>query len=129
MDEDEKRRRARIRRAYARLGTSTPACVICGENNPFCLEKHEPGGRKHNDFSVIICRNCHRKLEDDRRDHFPPIWTPPDPIERLSKALAGEADMFVRLAEKRRADARMLNELSRKEAMQLDNKGDDENET
>ncbi|MGA7711198.1 MAG: hypothetical protein WCA81_04800 [Rhizomicrobium sp.] len=120
MEDEEKRRRARIRKAYARLGTSMPACVICGEDNPFCLELHEPGGRKNSDFSVIICRNCHRKLEDDRRDHFPTIWTPPDPIERLSKALMGEADMFQRLAQKRRADARMLHELSRKDVIEPD---------
>jgi transcription elongation factor Elf1 len=120
MNDEEKRRRARVRKAYARLGTSTPACMICGENNPFCLERHEPGGRKHSELSVIICRNCHRKLEDDRRDHFPPIWSPPDPLECLSRALAGEADMFQRLAAKRRTDARMLNELSRKGAIEPD---------
>jgi len=118
MDEAEKRRRARIQGAYRRLGTSTPACSICGEDNPFCLEKHEPGGRKHSDLSVIICRNCHRKLEDARRDHLPPIWTPPDPVESLSKALQGEADLFERRAKKRRQDARMLHELSLKEVIE-----------
>ena len=118
MDDYEKRHRARVRRAYSRLGTSTPACAICGENNPFCLELHEPGGRKHSELSVIICRNCHRKLEDDRHDHFPPVWTPADPLERLSLALMGEADLFLRLAEKRRSDARILNELSRKGAIE-----------
>ena len=120
MEDKEKHRRARIRKAYARLGTSMPACVICGEDNPFCLELHEPGGRKHSEFNVIICRNCHRKLEDDRRDHFPPIWTPPDPVERLSKALIGEADMFLRLERKRRADAQMLHELTHKDAIEPD---------
>lgn len=120
MDEDEKHRRSRIQAAYRRLGTSTPACSICGEDNPFCLEKHEPGGRKHSDLCVIICRNCHRKLEDDRRSHLPPIWTPPDPVECLSKALQGEADLFERLAKKRRADAHMLHELSRKDVIESD---------
>ena len=120
MDDQEKRRRARIRAAYRRLGTSTPACSICGEDNPFCLEKHEPGGRKYTELYVIICRNCHRKLEDDRRDHFPPIWTPPDPAESLSKALQGEADLFERLVKKRRADARMLHELARKDIIEPD---------
>lgn len=120
MDNDEKRRRARIRKAYARLGTSIPACVICGENNPFCLELHEPGGRKYSGKRVIICRNCHRKLSDDQRDHFPPIWTPPDQLECLSHALQGEADFFLRLSEKRREDARMLNAFSRKDAIEPD---------
>lgn len=120
MNDHEKRRRTRIQAAYRRLGTSTPACSICGEDNPFCLEKHEPGGRKHSDLYIIICRNCHRKLEDDRRDHLLPIWTPPDPLECLSKALQGEADLFDRLAKKRRVDARLLHELSRKGAIEPD---------
>jgi hypothetical protein len=118
MDEAEKRRRARIQAACRRLGTSTPACSICGEDNPFCLERHEPGGRKHSNLSVIICRNCHRKVEDARRDHLPPIWTPPDAVESLSKALQGEADLFERLAKKRRQDARMLHELSFKDVIE-----------
>jgi hypothetical protein len=120
MEDDEKRRRKRIRAAYARLGTSTPACAICGETNPFCLEKHEPGGRKHSNLSGVFCRNCHRKLEDARRDHLPPIWTPADPVERLSKAAQGEADFFELLAKKRREDARMLHELSRKDVIDPD---------
>jgi hypothetical protein len=123
MDEYEKRRRSRIQAAYRRLGTSTPACSICGEDNPFCLERHEPGGRKHSNLYIIICRNCHRKLEDDRRDHFSPIWTTPEPVESLSKALQGEADLFERLAKKRREDARMLHELSRRDIIEPD--GDD----
>lgn len=127
MDEEDKRHRARVRRVYARLGTSIPACVICGENDPFCLELHEPGGRKYNDRSVIICRNCHRKLSDDQLGHFPPIWDPPDPLERLSHALLGEADFFMRLAEKRRADARMLNELSAKAASVPDDEEPNDN--
>lgn len=120
MDEDEKRRRARVRAAYRRLGTSTPACTICGEDNPFCLEKHEPGGRKNSDLSGIFCRNCHRKLEDARCDHLPAIWITPEPVECLSKALQGEADLFEQLAKKRREDARMLHELSRGDTIEPD---------
>ena len=124
MNDDEKRRRTRTRRSFERLGTSTPVCTICSETNPNCLEVHEPGGRKYSDLRVILCRNCHRKLSDDQRDHFPPIWTPPDPLERLSHALLGEADLLLRLAEKRRADARMLNELSRRDVILPDEEDD-----
>ena len=120
MNEQEKRHRARVRRVYARLRTSTPACVICGENNPFCLELHEPGGRKYNDKSMISCRNCHRKLSDAQLDHFPPIWNPPDPPERLSHILLGLADLFPLLAESFREYAKMLNELSAKAAIMPD---------
>lgn len=125
MDEAEKRRRKYKRRAYARFGTSTPICVMCGENDPHCLELHEPGGRRYNKMRVVICRNCHRKLSVDQRDHFPPEWTPPDPLERLSHALLGEADLFARLSEKRRIDAQLLIALSRKEAIKLDEGGAD----
>ena len=100
-----------------------PACVICGEDNPFCLELHEPGGRRYSDKRVILCRNCHRKLSNDQRDHFPPVWTPPDPLERLSHALQGEADFFARLSAKRRIDAQVLIELSRKDAIKPDDGG------
>lgn len=108
MDDTEKRKRARIRAAYRRLGTSTPACAICGESNPFCLELHEPGGRKYNKMRMIVCRNCHRKLGDDAHDHFRPAWSPPDELEMVGLALLGEADLFARLSEKRRADAQIL---------------------
>jgi hypothetical protein len=108
MDEKKRRKERRKRQALARLGTTTPACCICGEPDPRCLELHEPGGRRYNQMRVIICRNCHRKLSDDGLDHPPQIWTPPDPLERLSHALIGEADLFARLSEKRREDAAML---------------------
>jgi hypothetical protein len=117
MDESEKRRRKRVRQAYERLGTSMPACSICGENDPFCLERHEPGGRRYNEMSVIVCRNCHRKLSNRQRDHHPPEWTPPDELERISHALLGEADLLSALATKRRADAGVLIKLSRKGAV------------
>jgi transcription elongation factor Elf1 len=126
MDEKEKHRRKRLRKTHSRFGTSKPACVICGESNVDCLELHEPGGRKYSKLRVIICRNCHRKLSNDARDHFPPIWIPPDPLERLSHALLGEADLLARLSEKRRADARMLNELSRKDIIGPESGDNDE---
>jgi hypothetical protein len=117
MDQCEKRRRARDRAAHRRLRSPDPRCAICGESDYSCLELHEPGGRKHSNLSGIFCRNCHRKLENARRDRLPPIWTPPDPLERLSKALQGEADLLELLAMKRREDAQMLHDLSAKAAI------------
>jgi hypothetical protein len=60
----------RLEQHYRRLGTHEPRCVICGETCPPCLERHHiAGGRYHSD-TVIVCRNCHRKLSDDQLDHL-----------------------------------------------------------
>jgi hypothetical protein len=37
-----------------------------------CLEVHHIAGRDFdNDATAILCRNCHRKLSDDLKDHPP----------------------------------------------------------
>lgn len=117
MDEAKKRKAKRRRNALARLGTVKPSCSICGEGNPLCLELHEPGGRRYNEMRVAICRNCHRKLSDDQRDHPKAEFTPPDKVERLAHSLLGEADLLSRLSEKRRQDAEMLLAYVRKDAI------------
>lgn len=120
MDDKKKRKAKRQRDALVRLGEANPACPICGEDNPRCLELHEPGGRRYNKMSVPICRNCHRKLSDDQRDHPKGEFRPPDPFERLAHALLGEADLFAQLCEKRRQDAEMLLVHVRKDAVPPD---------
>ena len=40
MDEIERQRERRRLRALERLETDKPSCVVCGENNPHCLERH-----------------------------------------------------------------------------------------
>ncbi len=66
MDRDE-----RLERQYQRLGTRKAICVGCGEEDPFCMEKHHLAGRKRHDDVSIICRNCHRKLTNQQLDHVP----------------------------------------------------------
>jgi hypothetical protein len=61
----------RLEQHYRRLGTHEPRCVICGETDPRCLEKHHIAGRPYLDDTVIVCRNDHRKLSDDQLDHAP----------------------------------------------------------
>jgi hypothetical protein len=51
------------------LKTRNPACLGCGELNPFCLELHHIAGQKYHDDIGIVCRNCHRKLSDEQHDH------------------------------------------------------------
>jgi|HubBroStandDraft_6_1064221.scaffolds.fasta_scaffold173459_2 hypothetical protein len=59
----------RLEQQYRRLGTRSPMCVVCGERDPFCLELHHIAGQKHHDDVGIVCRNCHRKLTNQQRDH------------------------------------------------------------
>ena len=61
----------RLEKHCRRLDTHDAECVICGESDPRCLEKHHLAGEKHGDDLVTVCRNCHRKLSDDQLDHAP----------------------------------------------------------
>ena len=106
----------RLQKAYERLGTNNPKCVLCGETNPHCLEPHHPGGSAYTDETVIHCRNCHRKLEDGRKDHPDQIGDPPDLIERAGHLLLGFADLFAQLVEIFRRYGRELIERAKLDA-------------
>src|SRR6516164_349265 len=67
----------RLEQHYRRLGTRDPRCVICGESYPPSLEKHHIAGRGYHTDTVIVCRNCHRKVSDDQFDHVPRGRKPP----------------------------------------------------
>ena len=90
----EIKREIRRQRALDRLGSSTPRCMHCGEDNPHCLEGHHVAGRANDDEIVIVCRNCHRKLSDDQRDHPPNRGMPPNPLDQTGRFLLGLADLF-----------------------------------
>jgi hypothetical protein len=89
---NDRERRLQLRLEY--LGTNNPRCIHCGEDDPFCLELHEPGGSDFSDLSSIECRNCHRKLEDPRKDHPKQLLKPPSDIEAIAHLLYGLADWF-----------------------------------
>lgn len=61
----------RLEQHYRRVGTHEPRCLICGETDPRCLEKHHIAGRRHHEDTALVCRNCHRKLSDGQLDHTP----------------------------------------------------------
>jgi hypothetical protein len=89
----------RLEKQYRRLGTREPVCVGCGESNPFCLELHHLAGQKHQGDTGIVCRNCHRKLTDQQRDHVPP--SPAKPSARsatIGRYLLGLADLLLMIA-------------------------------
>lgn len=100
MDKTELNREIRCQRRLEVLGTNHPRCANCGEGDDRVLELHHVAGRRHDDLTVIECRNCHRKLSDCQRDH---PWTAPcaDPfLAAVGNFLLGLADMLRLIVEK-----------------------------
>lgn len=94
MTDKELAREIRQQRRLARLGTNSPLCGECGEPNSRCLELHHPADFGCDDGTVILCRNCHRKVSDDQKDH-PPFDPAADPmLHAIGRFLLGLADLF-----------------------------------
>jgi hypothetical protein len=98
MNKTDIERERRVQRRLEALGTNNPRCIHCGEDDPFCLEVHELGGREFGDYSTIECRNCHRKLEDRRKDHPQQLSPSPSTDESLVHILYGIADALMNLS-------------------------------
>ena len=107
MDEKYLKKERRRQTRLERLGTNTPRCVVCGEDDPSCLELHHIG-RKFGDELVIVCRNCHRKLSDAQKDHPRPEADPPSVNECIAHFLQGLADLFEQLVPQLRNTAKQL---------------------
>lgn len=95
MANDSSDHARRLEKQYQRLGTRTPACLACGENDPSCLELHHLAAQgRHEDVS-IVCRNCHRKLtrrQDIRHDQ--PQRSTDSTIATLAHYLLGLCDLL-----------------------------------
>lgn len=104
--EDRKQQRLR------RLGTQSPICVGCSESDPRALELHHTAGRKHDDDTVIVCANCHRKLSDQQRDHISPGPLPAEGQSvRMGYYLLGLADLLAMIVDTlRKYGARLIAE-------------------
>lgn len=105
----EKRRQ----QALQRLGCDDPRCVYCGESDPLCLEKHHIARRAYHDATVIVCRNCHRKLSDKQKDHPEQVADPPSLHERAGHFLLTLADFFETLIDVLRQFGRELIAMAR----------------
>jgi hypothetical protein len=69
MTDKELAREIRKQRRLEKLGSNDPICGTCGERDYRTLERHHVAGRKHDPDTVVICRNCHRKVSDDQKAH------------------------------------------------------------
>lgn len=99
---------ARRQKRLERMGAAKPRCLYCGENDDRCLEAHHIGARRYDPDTVIVCRNCHRKLSDMQRDHPKPVANPPGLEECVAHFLLGLADLFELLIRKFREFADKL---------------------
>lgn len=98
------------------------ACVVCGKRHRHRLQFRCIGQ------GVFVCRACHRKFRAAKYKHPKPIWTPPDELERIGRALLAEADLFEMLLNTRRKFGHALIERSRVGALgNGEDDGDDPN--
>jgi hypothetical protein len=86
----ERRRQARLER----LRCNDPVCLFCPENDPACLEIHHLAGETFGDDTIIVCRNCHRKLSDKQQDHPPIVPGSPTSLGCQGRLLLGISDAF-----------------------------------
>lgn len=100
LNKQEIAREARKQRRLEALGTDDPHCAMCPESDPFCLEGHHIAGRKYNETEIIVCRNCHRKLSDDQKDHHAFDSNADPMLQRIGHFLLGLADMLRRIVDR-----------------------------
>ncbi len=101
MDKVEIARETRKQRRLEVLGTNTPRCGTCGHNRWQSIEKHHPSGiARDKETTLLICRNCHRQLSDDQRDH--PAFNPDadKALDMIGHFMLGLADMLRIIIEK-----------------------------
>ncbi len=100
MNETEKAKEIRKQNRLEKLGSNHPVCLLCGEDDWRCLEQHHIAGQAYGDDLCTVCRNCHRKLSDDQKDHPKQISETPTALEAMGHLLIGLADFFALLVAK-----------------------------
>ena len=94
MTDKELAHETRKQRRLEKLRSNSPHCGECGEGDWRCLELHHIADYGCDDCTVILCRNCHRKVSDDQKDH--PAFDPAaDPmLHAIGRFLLGLADLL-----------------------------------
>ena len=100
MDKINMAREARKQRRLEKLETNNPRCGTCGDTDWRVMERHHVADHNRDEAKVCICRNCHRKVSDDQKDH--PTFNPKsDPmLDCIGHFLLGLADMLKLIIEK-----------------------------
>ena len=100
VDNNEIRKERRKQARLEKLETNNPICGTCGEHDWRKLELHHVADYKRDDATVILCRNCHRVVSDDQKDH--PAFNPDadSQLDRIGHFLIGLADMLRIIIEK-----------------------------
>lgn len=102
MNELERRKELRRQRALDRLGTNYPRCVVCGLADPHALELHHVGGRKYDDLLATLCRNDHRILSNDQKDHDFMTQNAPENLQPFLHLVLGIADLLIMIGHRLR---------------------------
>jgi len=108
MDRKKLAREVRKQRRLEALGSNNPICGTCGETDWRCLEGHHPAGEKHDALTVPTCRNCHRKVTDDQKDHPPHDPGADAELAGIGHFLMGLGDLHRLAGEKLSASAAIL---------------------
>ena len=98
MNDQERKRETRRQNALDRLGTIIPAARFAAKHWR-CLEAHHVAGRAYDEFTTIVCRNCHRKLSDVQKDQPPKADDPSCPLMRIGHFITGLGEFLRLLAE------------------------------
>jgi RNA polymerase subunit RPABC4/transcription elongation factor Spt4 len=100
MTDEELKRETRKMRRCEQLGTNEPHCGMCGLTDWRCIELHHPDDHGRDDMTVLLCRNCHRMMSDDQKDH--PAFAPDadQMLDAIGHFLLGLADMLRDIVEK-----------------------------
>ena len=104
----DKAKEARKQKRLEVLGSNHPVCVVCGEDSWQCLEQHHIAGQAYGDDLCNVCRNCHRILSDDQKDHPSQITKNPTSLETIGHLLLGLADLFALIVERLRECGQFL---------------------
>jgi hypothetical protein len=86
--------RQKKRRKFDAHGLHHHQCVICGEDDPLCLEEEHIAGRAHDDAKCLVCTNCHRKKSASERCDPSPGPSPRNVFEVIGRWLLGIASYF-----------------------------------
>ncbi|MBB3956261.1 hypothetical protein [Novosphingobium sediminicola] len=114
MHDDPYKRERRKQARLDKLGTNDPHCGMCGESDWRTIEQHHVADHGRDETVVLLCRNCHRKVSDDQKDHPAPFASSEPMLETIGHFLLGLADMLRTLAPRLYEFGRWLIDYARK---------------